>query len=262
MKYDIISLHFTNRCNLNCPFCYKEKKSSKVKPQKFFIDMIPYLAQLTPQVALGGGEPFLYPKFIKRFAKECKEYNLICNVTTNGTQPIKPYIKDVDMVSISLDEYKVKLKSFSKAINYLKDYKHKLGCNLLINNKILDSLSFITMVNNLLYNKVDRVFVLYPKHYGFVDVLKSRGQFMLLTTVHKNFYVDDTIKSILTNRRYSDWDTPCHYGSSIISINEQGSVTGCSFSREILLHLDKSEDILKMKDLNVERRYSCPYIQL
>lgn len=261
-RYNVISLHPTTECNLNCPMCYRPKTSTCKKSFQWFKDLIPYLAELTNQVAIGGGEPFLYPEFIKEFSKEAKESGLITNVTTNGTLPMKEYVKDVEMVSISYDAYKYNLwGTYKKSVDKIRGIT-RIGCNLLIE----------TFGNYLLYTinrlfdgiKVERVFALYPKNWRFIDILRFKPHYYALTFKYKHFYVDDLTNQILKENKYSNWKTPCHYGKSIISINERGYVTGCSFDKEdkALIYLNEPEDLLKVKEVKVKERFSCPHLNL
>ena len=58
-KYKLISVHYTNECNLSprCSFCYKTCKEKKVeKPREFWYQLIPFISKLTDQCVLGGGE--------------------------------------------------------------------------------------------------------------------------------------------------------------------------------------------------------------
>ena len=60
----VVSLHFTNRCNLSCPFCYVN--TIEVKPTIFWLKLVHILGDMgIEQVAIGGGEPFLFPAFLK-----------------------------------------------------------------------------------------------------------------------------------------------------------------------------------------------------
>ena len=260
-RFEVISLHFTNQCNLKCPMCYRNQKEDKKNelPKKFFIDMIPYLSELTPQVALGGGEPFLFPQFIKDFSHRAKMWGLLTNVTTNGIPyiPIKA-LKDIEMVSVSYDRFKVNnIFQYMDRIEILSG-NTKIGCNLLLDNDILKYKgTFIEFIDTLFRTKVDRIFLLYPKGFGHIPILKHADFLKYLSIKYEHLYVDDYIKSVLSNNSEQNWKTPCHYGKGIISIDEKGGVYGCSFSKEPLLKLEKPKDILKILDLNIGERYSC-----
>ena len=264
-RYKVIALHFTNRCNLRCPFCYKKQDNNiKQKPFKFFIDLVPYLAEMTNQIALGGGEPLLFPAFLRAFGEECKKYGLILNVTTNGYLSLSPDIqKLITMLSVSFDKakYNYNLPRYIKAVN---KYKHtRLGCNLLISNELFNPPSnFYGVVKHLLTNNiVERIFALYPKGWEFVPILKYKALYQLMTKEFQHFYVDDLTHKILSEDNYIKWKKPCHYGTDLISIHEDGGVTGCSFDRKPLFVMENPDDINKILDIDIKKRYSCPYLQ-
>jgi len=265
-KYNVISLHFTTDCNLDCPFCYRPKKTKNNKEHKWFIELIPYLSKLTNQIAIGGGEPFMHPEFIKEFSKVAKDYNLITNVTTNGTLPMRKYIDNVEMVSVSLDKYKygLGLDSLNKFIKNIKQLKNKtrIGCNLLMDNYYVDNpIVFIKLLDKLFKN-VERVFALYPKNWKFIDILKARPIYLLPTLKYKHFYVDDLTNKIIVENKYNNWNKPCHFGKSLISIDERGYIYGCSFSNTPILKLDNPKDLMKVKNIKLKERYSCPYLKI
>ena len=246
--------------------CYRPKKTTQNKQHDWFMELIPYLAELTPQVALGGGEPFMYPEFVRDFSKEAKKYGLITNVTTNGTLPMRDYVKDVEMVSVSFDKYKSKdkyvLYDFKEKVKQLKG-KTRIGCNLLMETNYLDfPKGFLFMINEIFKSGVERVFALYPKNWNFVDILKFRALYYAPTFKYKHFYVDDLTNMILTQNKYQGWDKPCHYGKSIMSIDERGLVYGCSFSKTPLMKLNKPKDILKIPNIKIKERYECPYLNI
>lgn len=268
-NFDVISLHFTTECNLNCPICYRPKNKKAGKNQKFFIDMIPYLAELTEQVAIGGGEPFLFPDFLEEFSEKAKENNMITNITSNGRTPIETYtLKNIEMVSLSFDRYKIdrpeKITEYIKLSNSIRK-KVRVGANLLIDKYMMEDPDvFLRIVVQLFQSaKVERVFALYPKNTEFIDILKHKEYYQALSYYYKHFYIDDLTNKILSEERYCKWTRPCHYGQSIVSINEDGYVTGCSFDgpEKALLKLEKPNDILKIKDIVPEKRYNCPYLK-
>ena len=267
--FDVISIHFTTECGQNCPMCYRPKDKKAEKDEQFFLDMIPYLKELCPQIALGGGEPYKNPDFVADFSRIAKGYKLLTNVTTNGKESIPDYaVKNIEMVSVSFDQHKIKniddFKDYIKLTHSLKK-KTRVGANMLVDNQMVSEPDiFLKLIVRLFYQaKVERVFALYPKNWEFLDILKIKEYYQAFTSVFKHFYIDDLTNKILCEESYCKWKKPCHYGKSIISINEDGYVTGCSFDGpdKALLKLDKPKDILKIRDVVPEERYSCPYLK-
>jgi hypothetical protein len=139
--------------------------------------------------------------------------------------------------------------------------KHTLvGSNLLIDHGLLQSGYLIKVVDHLFDKRINRVFSLYPKKVKGPDILEKKHYYELLTTKYPNFFVDDLTYKILDEKKYSNWSKPCHYGKDIISINERGQISGCSFAEDYKFTLKKPRDILKINDICFEDRYSCPYI--
>jgi len=266
-RFKVVSCHFTTECNLNCPFCYRPKESKQQKPFKFFKDMVPYLAELTDQVALGGGEAFLFPKQVSQFAKECTKNDIICNVTTNGTIALKKkYLKDLTLVSLSFDKFKCsnwsEVQRYQRMVEHYKKYVN-VGANLLIDPTMFyKKKTFLGIVASLFEFGVDRVFALYPKNMDRVDILQHTDSYKALSTMFEHFYIDDLTLKILSEGKYNNWKAPCHYGKDIISINEVGEITGCSFDgpEKAIMNLEKPEDILEIKEKKMDERFSCPYL--
>jgi len=275
-KYSVVSIHYTTNCDLNCSFCYKTRVDKKLeKPRKFWFDLVPYIKKISNQIALGGGEPFLDTKFIIKLGNICKKNKVILNVTTNGKKlvtlsdiELKKVLKNITMVSISYDREKIKLfkdaQNYKLLIDKIKaNTKTRVGCNLLIDESMFDKKgSFVNTVKFIFSMGVDRIFALYPKNQKRLNILKHIKEYIYLTDTYEHFYVDDLSKMILEEKKYSNWKNPCHYGKDIISINEQGFITGCSFdsSDEALLMLTKPKDILKITKIKIKKRFACPYI--
>jgi MoaA/NifB/PqqE/SkfB family radical SAM enzyme len=279
-RYEVVSLHPFTECNMDppCPFCYKMKSDKSLeKPESFWLDMIPYVKQISNQIAMGGGEPFMNVGFINRFAKKCRFEQVIFNVTTNGKKlmsmtdsELRSALKGITMISISYDDYKIKNKKDQEAyFNLLRRVKQQtsvqVGSNLLINNNMFkdNGKGLYNTVNLLFKGGVDRVFCLYPKNMpNAPDILKFKEVYTLLTMKYKHFYVDDLTKMILQEGKYKDWKNACHYGKNLISINELGLVTACSFcpNSEALLKIEKPKDLLKVEKIKTQDRFNCPYL--
>lgn len=277
-KYSVVSIHpYTGGCNLNCPFCYKTHKNKKSnKPNKFWIDLVKYCKQLAPQIACGAdGEPFMNIPFIKRLSKECKKQDVLLNVTSNGKilsklsdEDLKESLDEIKMISISFDRFKYPNYKSLEEYRKLVDRIHKLtevlvGCNLLIDKDMFKNvgLSFISIISYMFeIIKIDRVFALYPKNMKGPNILRYKGVYFHLTKKFPMFFIDDLTKMIIEENKYVGWKHSCHFGKSLISINEQGKVMGCSFDSKSLLVLKNPKDLLKAKDLNNKERFDCPYL--
>jgi MoaA/NifB/PqqE/SkfB family radical SAM enzyme len=276
-KYKVVSLHPYTACNMNCPFCYKKQDCKvKEKPRKFWYDLIPYLKQLTNQVAVGGGEPTTNIPFVKKFSALCKKSDLLCNITSNGRilmdlndRELKDVLKNITMISISFDEYKIKtqkdLNNYIQLVKRIKDItKCQVGSNLLVNKKTFENkgINFIKLVDNLFRIGINRVFALCPKNIPCPDILKFKLIYQYLSIKHKHFYIDDATKMVLEEGKYSNWKKSCHRGKGLISINEDGGVSSCSFAKPFT-YIKKPSDILNLKIPKEEIEcHSCPFLNI
>ena len=268
--YRVVSLHFTDSCNFNCPFCYREHGKHLID-RELFLGLPRFLKDATDQVAVGGGEPTLYPELVECFARECRDYDLTCNLTTNGylikdwdDEKIESFTENLTMVSVSMD--RAKYEQWDSIDDFLdtcrKLRRHTLvGVNLLLDSDLMEGDNLIWLTSRLFENHLDRVFCLYPKNIPGPDILRKKNHFLYLTARYPGFYVDDLTYKILDEGSYRNWKEPCHYGKDIISIDEKGRVTGCSFSEDYKLVLEKPGDILKILDVDFEDRFSCPYLK-
>jgi hypothetical protein len=180
---------------------------------------------------------------------------------------LKSVLKNITMISLSYDDYKVKTKedldNYSNLVKRIKTLtKCQVGSNLLINKEMIEKGTLMKVVRDLFNMGVDRVFALCPKNFPCPDILKFKIIYTLLTRRYKYFFVDDLTKMILEEGKYYNWKNSCHYSKDIISINENGFITGCSFDCEdkALLKLEEPKDILKIKNIKTTERFSCPYL--
>jgi len=112
-----ISLRITNRCNHRCAVCgqygrngymHKEqgKELLKTLPYKAYKDLVDQVALYKPLFYVTGGEPFLYPGFMK-LMNYIKKKGCILAVVTNGVK-LKECAKEIvknnwDMILVSFD---------------------------------------------------------------------------------------------------------------------------------------------------------------
>jgi MoaA/NifB/PqqE/SkfB family radical SAM enzyme len=252
----VLALHFTHECQLHCPFCYERYGSSL--PQSFWLGLPKYIEGRFEQVALGGGEPLLFPEFVRRFAEECHDRNIICNLTTNGrvgAERVREACRWLDLVSISLDSYKWRLGDFLSLIKQLKG--ERFGVNLLMERRTLDILT--PLIEELFERGAERVFLLHPKGTGERLSGLDIAEIVRLSRRYRELYVDDLTLQVAT-QGYEGWREPCHYGRDIVAVHPDGSVTGCSFEREPAFVLCEPSDLTRLDETEFGERYSCPFV--
>lgn len=244
------------------------------KPFSFFTSIVQYIKEIAPQIALGGGEPFLFPGFIRDLGMACKKHDVMLNITTNGStiagtsgNALSSMLETVTMVSISLDRAKWHdMNGYAFAARGLRSAVPGLlvGTNLLLEGGLFTGGAkrlYTTIEWCLNVAMVDRVFLLYPKNFRLgVDVLEFKTLLQAISTVFPGrVFVDDLTRQILEHG-YPPWDVPCHFGRDMISIDERGGVHGCSFDAEPVVMLETPPDILNVRNIDFENRVTCPYL--
>jgi radical SAM protein with 4Fe4S-binding SPASM domain len=110
-KLKSLYLHLTNRCNLQCSYCYRE--SSPHLPvlhgSRRFCEMFEYIKPFTsprPEVTFSGGEPLMHPGF-REIVETSTRLGYANVLLTNGTlitEPLADFIHDHFLrVKLSLD---------------------------------------------------------------------------------------------------------------------------------------------------------------
>lgn len=139
-----LSIALTNRCNLNCHYCYAPKLD-KTLPIDFVKDIATKFDELgTLELTFGGGEPFMYPKITDLIQWLWTNTKLGINITTNGhlidsdiIESIKGNISSLRFSIDGLDpKYKaVKRKSLDSLIKIIHKVKGIIpfGINIIIN---------------------------------------------------------------------------------------------------------------------------------
>jgi MoaA/NifB/PqqE/SkfB family radical SAM enzyme len=267
-RFKMVSIYSDSLCNMRCKDCYlRNRIIPNKKSQRWFIELPKYLKELTDQVAIACSEPLMLPGFIISFAKACADNNIICNITTNGRlfprfrdSYLRRLLKNVGMVSISYDEWKIRNprddKHYEQNVKRLVKLGYRVGCNLLLSQKYLGNLDFY--VKKMFDMGCERVFLLHPKPRSLLpvsDIKVHLDHIRSLMTKYEHLYVDDYL--IMVDRYgYDDWGDYCHGGGNFFSIRPDGGVSICSFA-EPEMWLDKPKDLLKLKKHNFKRRKKC-----
>ena len=78
-----IHIELTGRCPLDCPQCYKAGERTDL-PISFLLDVIRQAGEMQVfQIALGGGEPLVYPQLLS-VIKEIRHHGMASSITTSG----------------------------------------------------------------------------------------------------------------------------------------------------------------------------------
>lgn len=106
-----IQIEVTNRCNLNCAMCPREKFELEYQDMdlSIFERILTKFKPNTKIVLTGWGEPLLHPDIFRIIAL-CKSRGLVTEMTTNGVliteeAAVKLVESNIDSVSISVDYF-------------------------------------------------------------------------------------------------------------------------------------------------------------
>lgn len=256
----VLSLHFTKKCNKSCQNCYMKNKSGRAKSTSFFLKFPKISKRLgIKQIALGGGEPSLFPDFIEKFGKECKKNKIIANMTTNGygisEKTMKKY-RHLTLISFSIDKFKIHsledLNDIFKKMDLAKKYKIKVGCNLQLDTFVIDHLYYFLKE---ITKHSDYIYLLQPKP-SFISMQPNlRTRLLGARYTFKNVFVDDSLKMAMGFSRN------CGRGRDIISIDFSGNAYKCSFDNPFA-KLEKAEDLIKIvkEGYPFGKTMKCPFI--
>lgn len=115
-----VNYHITRLCNYGCGFCFHTKKTSTMATLDEAKDALQALSTAgMRKLNFAGGEPLLYPDFIGKLSKYCKERLLLesISIVTNGSLLTKSFFYNyghyIDIIAVSCDSFN---ESVNKAI--------------------------------------------------------------------------------------------------------------------------------------------------
>ncbi len=237
----------------------KPKTIKSTKDFTFFLDFPKIAQQINiPQIALGGGEPTLFPQFIKQFASKCKKYGIIVNLTTNGyniSPEILPFLQDFTMISFSFDAFKVQnvndAQILFEKMDLMREAGKIVGVNILLDEKTISNLDLII---GEIQQHADRLYFLQKKPSTINDGQELKIRLLKHKLFFPEIYVDDCLQMFFGHKE------SCERGKGIISINPTGEVSYCSFDRPFA-QLSQARDLISILNLHYpqEKTTSCPY---
>jgi MoaA/NifB/PqqE/SkfB family radical SAM enzyme len=139
-----VSIALTNKCDLDCPFCYAPKEPSTLEAERVFewcrvLDGIGTL-----DIAFGGGEPTLYPGLADLCHRIWNETHLGVSITSHGhhlnPQFVDRLVGGISVIRLSIDApeptysriRRRNLEHLAQHVRYLRR-KIPFGINVVVN---------------------------------------------------------------------------------------------------------------------------------
>ncbi len=143
-------LHVTQRCNLDCLFCYSKTTARNALQDPSLTDLkrsIGFLASWgTTQLIISGGEPFLRDDLseILSYARRAgiKQSTIISNGTNITEKNLEPLVDTVDEIAISFDGWSHESPAWLRGEQRFDDLKHAVD---LIKNSGIQAQIIVTL---------------------------------------------------------------------------------------------------------------------
>ena len=263
-----LTIHVTNRCNLKCPYCYKDANCGDIKDELTADDIIKTISDAKKSgftyIIFSGGEPtvredfFEIIQFIHKNIKDLK-LCLITNGTTNlSNEKLDILVECIDVTQISLDSCEEEINALTRGSGSLKktldfveqlkarDYKNFYFASTPTTSQMSDNPSVKKLPSLLRFSANEGAKGLY------VNMLKPDGR--MDDSSYSNFDIDEYWEMV--NETYSElrllytigfhelvlfagsdfnnilegyYHSPnCGLGCTELSINHDGNVYPCS----------------------------------
>ena len=109
-----IHIELTEHCPLNCPMCYKTSTASEL-PIDFLLMVIRQAGEMKVfQIALGGGEPLMYPELVS-VVREITHHGMASTITTSGVGLTQELLDS--LIHAGLNHIQVSLNGSTEAIH-------------------------------------------------------------------------------------------------------------------------------------------------
>jgi MoaA/NifB/PqqE/SkfB family radical SAM enzyme len=181
-----IEIALTGKCNFNCMYCNRFNTETNIyNVEKYFSTFVK-----CKHIQLTGGEPTLHKDFLN-FVSLCKSKSNVIGLSTNGTYGLEKYEKlNINMFSISLDDYDcdiLKQRGYKNPEKIIKTIQ-ELSKNFYVNvglvidsiniNRIEDIIDFILNLGvndiKLSTNTKDELIPKFKKDYSDYPILNYR----------------------------------------------------------------------------------------
>lgn len=215
MKFKRIYVELSNKCNLKCSFCSKDKREKRSLSIEEFEYILNDVKKYTKLIYLHvKGEPFLY-KNIDKIFELCKINNINIKITTNGIY-LNKYVDLINKYN-NIKQINISLMCENKKNNYLEDVFE-------ISSKIKTTIIYRVWLSNKEESNIiiDKVL----KYYNKENTKKN-------IKLNDHIYLDKDIEFTWPNEGNVNTKNGICYGSRThIGILSNGEVIPCCLDSE------------------------------
>lgn len=258
---EVLSLHFTDRCTRKCPNCYIKPGAKPARNLEFFLPFAEIARELgIKQIALGGGEPTLYPEFVSKLAASCRKNEVILNMTTNGdgfTRDSMAFFEKVTLVSFSIDRHKIlipgDLQTLFSKMDLAREAGLAVGANVQLDPFIIEHL--YEMLGEL-FQYCEQVYLLQPKPNPLCYDAKLKMKLLTARCLYDHLYADESLLMSIGS------SVGCGRGQRIVSVDFAGGVSACSFDQNFA-KLEKPRDLIQVvaEYYPYPETTKCPFLE-
>lgn len=244
----VVQMALTNACNKSCGFCYRPTEARSGWTFDSALRFAKYLDTWgVLELAIGGGEPTLFPRFAELVRRTWTETRLAVNFTTNGTR-----LTDELLAALRGNVGQIQLSVYDDedvdgAIARLVAHDMRFGLNYLVTPARLRTLD----VDILRWADQGVRDVLLLSYKGAEALHLDQAQLQSLDArivrLHEHLAgrlqlkVDVCWSSRLPRTPQLFYDDDCRAGGVFMSVTSQREVLSCSFARDALPFDDERE---------------------
>jgi len=144
-----IHVEITEKCPLSCPMCYKTSTCSEL-PIELLLDIIRQAGDMGVfQIALGGGEPLVYPELLTAIG-EIASYKMASSITTSGAGLTCTRVEE--LTQAGLNHIQISLNGSSGAIHSTSRDRFDSGLealNILQKSDVSYGVNWVARMDNI-----------------------------------------------------------------------------------------------------------------
>lgn len=257
----VVQMALTNACNKTCGFCYRPAKARSRWTYESVLSFARYLDRWgVLELALGGGEPTIFPRFAALVRQLWRETGLAISFTTNGTRLTDALLEELRghvgqiQVSVYDDE------DLDGTIARLVRHGMRFGLNYLVTPTRLRTLD----ADLLRWADCGVRDVLLLSYKGsealHLDAAELADLDERIVRLHRHLAgrlqlkVDVCWSSRLPRAPQLFFDDDCRAGGLFLSVTSEREVLSCSFGRDPLPFGEEQELAELYLRLKRERR--------